>query len=163
MLETIAAWLETSALGQYIAVSAWAFPALEALHVLFLGTVFGSIALVDLRLVGVAFRRWRVAELNAEVLPVTWTAFLGAVITGGLLLSSQAVAYLANTSFRFKMLMLALAGVNMLIFHLVAGRRAGDWDERRVPPLAARAVGVLSIGFWVGVVVLGRWIGFTLD
>lgn len=163
MLETIAAWLENSALGQYIAASSWAFPTLEAFHVLCLATVFGSIAVVDLRLVGLAFGRWRVTELNAEVLPITWTAFLGAVITGGLLLSSQAIAYLANTSFRFKMLMLALAGVNMLAFHLAAGRRAGDWDERRVPPLAARAVGLLSIGFWVGVVVFGRWIGFTLD
>jgi hypothetical protein len=162
MLQTAGAWLEHSALGQYIAASAWAFPTLETLHVLFLTTVFGSIVLVDLRLIGLAFKHRRVTELSAEILPITWAAFLGAAITGALLLSSQATTYLANASFRYKMLMLALAALNMLVFHFVTWRTVDDWDERSVPPLAARAAGLLSMGFWVGVVVFGRWIGFTL-
>ena len=162
MLQTLGAALEGSRLGQYIAVSAWAFPTIEAVHVLFLTTVFGSVAIVDLRLIGLAFNHRRITELSAEILPITWTAFLGAAISGGLLLSSQATTYLANTSFRFKMLMLALAAVNMLVFHLVTWRTVERWDERGVPPLAARAAGLLSICIWVGVVVFGRWIGFTL-
>lgn len=162
MLQTLAAGLQDSALGHYIAASNWAFPTLETLHVLFLTTVFGSIVLVDLRLIGLAFGHRRITELSAEVLPIAWIAFAGAVISGGLLLSSQASAYLANTPFRLKMLMLALAGVNMLIFHVATWRTVDDWDERRVPPLAARAAGLLSLGFWVGAVVFGRWIGFTL-
>jgi hypothetical protein len=162
MLQTLGAALEGTALGQYVAASAWAFPTLEAVHVLFLATVFGSIVVVDLRLIGLAFRTWRVTELSAEVLPITWVAFAGAVVSGGLLLSSQATTYLANTSFRLKVLMLALAGLNMLIFQLVTRRTLKAWDDRGVPPSAARAGGLLSICFWIGVVVFGRWIGFTL-
>jgi len=162
MLQTLGSGLENTALGQYIAASAWAFPTIEVVHVLSLATVFGSVALVDLRLIGLAFRHRRVTELSAEILPITWTAFVGAVVSGGLLLSSQATTYLANTSFRFKMLMLALAAVNMLIFHLVTWRTVEQWDERGVPPMAARAAGLLSICLWAGVVVFGRWIGFTL-
>lgn len=161
MLQTLGSWLEGSTLAQFIAVSAWAFPTIETLHVLFLTTVFGSVALLDLRLIGLAFRDRRITDLSAEVLPITWTAFVGAAVSGGLLLSSQATVYLANTSLRLKALMLALAAVNMLIFHLVTWRRVHRWDERGVPPLAARFAGALSLSFWIGVVVFGRWIGFT--
>lgn len=161
-MQSVGAALEGSGLGQYIAASAWAFPTFETVHVLFLGTVFGSIVLIDLRLIGLLFKNRRVTELSAEILPITWAAFLGAIISGGLLVSSQATTYFANTSFRLKMLMLALAAVNMLIFHLVTWRTIERWDERGVPPLAARAAGLLSICIWVGVVVFGRWIGFTL-
>ena len=161
-MQSVGAALEGSGLGQYIAASAWAFPTFETVHVLFLGTVFGSIVLIDLRLIGLLFKNRRVTELSAEILPITWAAFLGAIISGGLLVSSQATTYFANTSFRLKMLMLALAAVNMLVFHLVTWRTVERWDERGVPPLAARAAGLLSICIWVGVVVFGRWIGFTL-
>jgi hypothetical protein len=162
MLQTLAVALEDTPLGQYVAASAWAFPTLEALHVLFLATVFGSIVVLDLRLIGLAFRTWRVTELSAQILPITWVAFAGAVVSGGLLLSSQATTYLANTSFRLKVLMLALAGLNMLVFHLGTWRTVKAWDGRGVPPMAARAAGLLSICCWIGVVVFGRWIGFTL-
>lgn len=161
MIQTLGAALEHSAIGQYIAVSGWAFPALEALHVLCLATVFGSIAIVDLRLIGLALSDRRISQLSADVLPVTWAAFAGAVATGGLLFSSQALSYLANPSFRLKVLMLALAAANMLVFRLATWRTVDAWDSRPTPPGAVRAAGLLSMAFWIGVVVFGRWIGFT--
>lgn len=162
-LHSLAAALQDTAAGRFVAVSAWAFPTLEALHVLCLTTVFGTVALVDLRLMGLAFRDRRITALSAEVLPFTWAAFAGALLTGSLLLSSQATVYLANPAFRWKMLMLALAGLNMMVFHLVTWRRVQAWDGRRDPPFAVRIAGLVSMALWIGVVVFGRWIGFTLQ
>ena len=163
MLHNLAAALQDTAVGRFVAVSAWAFPTLEALHVLCLATVFGSVALVDLRLMGVAFGDQRVTRMSTQILPLTWTAFAGAALSGGLLFSSQAAVYLANPAFRFKMLTLALAGLNMLVFHRVIWRTVGTWDDRSSPPFAARIAGLLSAAFWTGVVMFGRWIGFTLQ
>ena len=55
---------------------------------------------------------------------------------------------------------MALAAVNMLIFHFGAYRKVAQWDTA-VPPTSARVAGALSIAFWVAVIFFGRWIGFT--
>ena len=60
------------------------------------------------------------------------------------------------------MLLLLLAGVNMLTFHFLTYRNIADWDVDRTPPAGARLAGGLSLLFWIGVVIFGRWIGFTL-
>ena len=162
LLQSFCAWLENTPLGMFVAGSTWAFPTIESIHVFFLVIVVGSIAIVDLRLVGVASRNRSVSRLSNDVLPLTWGAFVGAMITGGLLFSSKATHYLANGPFRFKMILLALAGLNMLIFHFMTYRDVERWDNDPVTPKAARLAGLLSLAFWIGVVALGRWIGFTV-
>ncbi|MBV8853859.1 MAG: hypothetical protein JOY91_10685, partial [Sinobacteraceae bacterium] len=64
------------------------FPWIECVHVLALTLVIGSIAIVDLRLLGWASRQRGVAQVTADVLPLTWTAFGFAVLSGGLLFAS---------------------------------------------------------------------------
>jgi hypothetical protein len=155
-------WLENSPLGTFIAQSTWAFPTIETAHVFALVIVVGSIAIVDLRLVGVASRGRPVSQLSNDVLPITWTCFGLAVLTGGLLFSSKATHYLENWPFRLKMTLLALAGLNMLVFHFMTYRTVDRWDEADRAPSAARWAGALSLAFWIGVVVFGRWIGFTV-
>jgi len=161
-LQSFCQWLENTAVAQFISGSTWAFPTVETVHVLVLVIVVGSIAIVDLRLLGVASNNRPVSQLSDDVLPITWTAFVLALITGGLLFSSKATHYLANWPFRFKMMLLAMAGLNMLLFHFLTYRGVSAWDEQRVTPHAARIAGFLSLLFWTGVVVFGRWIGFTV-
>lgn len=162
ILQTFCEWLENTAPAQFISGSTWAFPTIESIHVLMLVLVVGSIAIVDLRLLGLASNHRKVSALSDDVLPITWTAFALALITGGLLFSSKATHYLANWPFRFKMALLLAAGVNMALFHVLTYRGVGDWDDLKVTPRAARLAGLLSLTFWVGVVVFGRWIGFTV-
>ena len=156
------AWLENTAVAQFISGSTWAFPTLESIHVLVLVTVLGSIVIVDLRLLGVTSKGRSVSGLSDDVLPVTWTAFVLAVISGMLLFSSKATHYLENWPFRFKILLLAAAGLNMLLFHFITYRGVAKWDNQIQTPNAAKLAGLLSLTFWVGVVVFGRWIGFTV-
>lgn len=139
----------------------WAFPIIETLHVMALACVYGTIVMVDLRMLGITSRSERMSRLSAEVLPWTWTAFICAAITGSLLFISKAEAYWGNFEFRSKFLCLALAGLNMAIYQLGLHRRVSQWDLTLPPPLAARVAGALSISLWTAVVFFGRWIGFT--
>lgn len=140
-----------------------AFPWIESFHVLALTLVFGTIFIVDLRLIGVASHRRGARQLILDLLPFTWGAFALAVVTGALLFASNAVAYAHNAPFLWKMLAIVAAGLNMAFFHLTAYRRIVDWDDALPPPLAARMAGMTSLALWVLVIFLGRWIGFTLD
>jgi hypothetical protein len=139
----------------------WLFPIVETLHVISLAMVFGSIVMVDLRLVGVASRNSAVSRLSQEVLPYTWGAFICAIVTGTLLFISKAHVYFFNLQFQLKFLCMFLAGVNMLVFHFGAYRHVLEWDRKFPPPSTARLAGALSITLWIGVIFFGRWIGFT--
>jgi len=155
--------IEYSSLGIFIAESTWAFPLLETLHVIALVTVVGTIALVDLRLIGVKGHAARVSELARDTLPWTWGAFGLAALTGLLLFASKSSSYMINPYFLLKMGMLVLAGLNMLYLHRTTWRTVGQWEMEPSFPSHAKVAGWLSLIFWVVIVFLGRAIGFTLS
>lgn len=155
--------IEYSPVGIAIAESTWMFPTLETLHVIALVTVIGTIAIVDLRLIGVASRGHRVSLLAKDTLPWTWGAFVFAALTGGLLFVSKASTYVGNPYFLWKMAMLALAGINMMYFHLTTWRTVEHWEKDPSFPFMAKLAGWLSLIFWLLVVFFGRAIGFTLS
>jgi hypothetical protein len=153
--------IEHTALATIVREGDWWFPLAECLHVLSITAVFGSILMMDLRLVGLASRDSAVTKLSKEVLPYTWVAFACAVITGTIMFISKAKVYWHNPQFELKFLFMALAAANMLVFHFGAFRRVAEWDDALPPPTAARLAGALSISLWIIVVFFGRWIGFT--
>ena len=160
----ISAWLkslEGTALASGIRDSLYLFPLLESLHVMALSVVFGTIIIVDLRLLGVASRDRPFARLSSELLKITWGAFAVAASTGTLMFMTNARVYAGNTSFRVKMVLLVLAGINMAVFHLTAGRTVVRWDRERLAPRSGRAAAALSLTLWVGIIFAGRVIGFT--
>lgn len=140
-----------------------AFPLIETVHVIAITLVLGTIMIVDMRLLGFASHRRGANRLIVELLPYTWVAFVLAVISGSLLFISNAPAYAANLEFQLKLVAIAAAGINMMIFHITVYRRIGEWDEDLPPPTSAKIAGALSLVLWVTVIFLGRWIGFTLD
>ena len=161
-LDPILTWLENLPFSTVMRESDWAFPSVESAHVVAICLVVGSIGIVDLRLIGLASRRSRVTDLTREILPWTWGLFAVAVASGLTMFASKAHAYVADAPFRWKMLCLALAGLNMLAFHLTSFRRVRAWDGPGPTPLAAKAFGGVSLGLWITIVGLGRWIGFTI-
>jgi hypothetical protein len=162
MLLSIAHWLQNTDLAQWIAQSSFAFPTIETCHVICFVTVVGTIAILDLRLLNLASTQRSVSEVSADVLPFTWVAFILAAITGGLLFTSKAVEYVVAFPFLMKMLLLVLAGANMMIFHFTANRSMGRWEMGDTPRAAKIAAG-LSLTFWTLIIVCGRWIGFTVQ
>jgi uncharacterized protein DUF6644 len=162
MIQAFCQWLHDTAWAETIRANELLFPTFESLHVLAITLVLGSIAVVDLRLLGFASRSRPLTKLLREVLPVTWVAFVVAVISGSTLFASNAVEYAHNFPFQMKMLLMLLAGLNMLVFHFITYRGIGQWDETARPPTAARAAGAISMTLWLGIVAFGRWIGFTI-
>jgi hypothetical protein len=154
--------LQASSLAVFIHKTAWAFTTLQVVHVFAISLVIGTIAIVDLRLLGFASTKRPFAELSRRVLPFTWAAFALAVIAGALLFISRATDYVENTMFWIKMFLIVLAGINMLVFEFVTVRSVNEWNLDPTPPLRARLAGGISIACWVLVLVCGRLIGFTL-
>ncbi|MEP6885667.1 MAG: DUF6644 family protein [Gammaproteobacteria bacterium] len=153
-------WLQNLTFPTLIRESDWLFPTIESVHVLALVLVVGSISMVDLRLLGLANRSRPVAQVMAQALPWTWSAFVVAAVAGSLLFSSKAVTYYADVPFRIKMFCLVLAGINMAYFHRFTHRRLGPSDLG-APPAAAKIAGGISLLLWIVIVGAGRWIGFT--
>ncbi|HXB62725.1 MAG TPA: DUF6644 family protein [Acidobacteriaceae bacterium] len=153
-------WLEHRPFAIAIAESTWLFPIVETVHVLALTVVVGSVAMMDLRLLGVGSKDRAASEVISSSLPWAWSAFAVAFVAGSMLFSSKAATYYVILPFRIKMLCLALAAVNMLVFHFYTARGMAAWD-RGTPPRAARFAAACSLTLWVVIVAAGRWIGFT--
>lgn len=151
MLEQFWSWLEMRPLAMYIGESTW-FPFLESVHVLSAVFVVGTVLMADLRLLGWAAQRYPVTVITREVVPWTWGAFVIAAVTGVALFSVRASAYVANPAFLAKVVLLLLAGANMLVLHFIALR---DTARSRLQAFA----GACSLFVWIGVVLAGRWIG----
>ena len=155
-------WLQKTTVATTLAENEILFPWIKSVHVLAIVLVVGTISIVDLRLLGVASLDRAVSRLMHDVLPYTWGAFAVAAITGPLLFSSDAVNYGHNFFFRGKLILLALAGLNMAVFHFIGVRDIGRWGDRRNTPLAAKAAGAVSLLLWILVIRFGRGIGFTM-
>jgi hypothetical protein len=154
--------IEATMLATAVRESEWLFPVIETLHVFALVTVVGTIGRIDLRLAGLLDRGRGAAALAHELLPWTWGAFGLAVTTGLLMFASAASKYAANPYFEGKLVLLLLAGVNMAVFQLGAGRHLQQWPDEAAPPWRARLAGLVSLALWIAVVAAGRWIGYTM-
>jgi hypothetical protein len=153
--------LQASPVGVTITQSTWMFPTIETVHVFALAVVLGSIAIVDFRLLGWASKGRPVSVLTDRMLPWTWGAFALAVVSGSLLFTSRAADYVALPAFTAKFVFMALAGLNMVIFHLVTQRTMKTWDLGR-PPVGARVAGAVSLVCWGAIVLCARKVGFSL-
>jgi hypothetical protein len=153
--------LQASALAARIRDSLLIFPLLEAAHVIGLALVVGTIAAIDLRLLGLASTNRSFQRMSSDILKWTWGAFALTALTGALMFTTNATVYFHNVYFRLKMLLLVLAGVNMAVFELTAGRTIHQWDKNPSAPAIGKIVATVSIVLWISVIVAGRVIGFT--
>jgi hypothetical protein len=153
--------IENTDVASSIRNSLFLFPMLESIHVMGLAIVFGTIAIIDLRLLGLASTHRPFRKMASDTLKWTWIAFAITFVTGGLMFTTNATVYFHNPVFQAKMTLLLLAGINMGIFELTSGRSARQWETSASPPAAAKTAAVISLMLWISVIFLGRWIGFT--
>ncbi len=153
--------LEESGLANRIRDSLLLFPLIESTHVFGLAMVFGTIAIIDLRLLGMASTQRSFQRMASDILKWTWAAFALTALTGSLMFITNARVYYHNFFFRTKMLLLLLAGINILVFELTAGRTIHRWDKAPSAPPAGQAVAALSLAIWISIIFMGRLIGFS--
>lgn len=153
--------IQSSGFAAWIRDSLYAFPFIESIHVVGLTLVFGTIAIMDLRLLGLASVHRPFTRVATDLKKWIWVAFAITAVTGLLMFSTNAAVYYGNRQFQLKMAAIALSGLNMLVFEWTTGRRAPLWDHDQAAPLPGKIAGALSIVLWITVIFLGRWVGFT--
>lgn len=147
-----AAWLQATAPAQLIGDSVWLYPAVNVAHVLGVALLFGAIAVLDLRLLGL----WRASSLDAVARPVRVAGFglAAALLSGVALFAAQATDYVDNPFLYAKFAAIALALLNLALLH-----RSGALARGR-ETAGLRAAGGLSLLLWLAAVSLGRLIAY---
>ena len=156
----IAHFLQESAFGTALRESQYAFPVIEALHLLGLAISFGLILVTDLRLIGVLFQRVPLADLLDQLRHIVFGGFALTFLTGGLLFWSEAETMYANLPFWLKVGCMAIACANALWFEWKWGSRAAAWAGQSVLPAGARRAGWISLVFWTLATIFGRSIPY---
>ena len=126
----------------------------QCFHFFGLALLIGTIAIVDLRLLGGGMRRQSPAELTQDLKPWTRAGLALMLTTGPAMFAADPRVYYFNPSFRFKMVCLLLA----ILYHFTIQRRSVRPD---VPPFAGKLAAAVSLALWVAVVAGGRMIAFT--
>jgi hypothetical protein len=147
--------------SQQIAESLNLWNVTEGTHVLTLMFFAGTIWLVDLRMMGVAFRNVPVSTITEKVLPITQIAFVVMVVTGVIsFLGRDPVLYYHDVWFRLKMIFLILATINIFWFHNYVQKGMAEWDADPSPPMAVKLSGAFSLTAWIIVIIFGRFIAY---
>ena len=155
------AWLEGSPLGHAMRdTGVWTYAVVNLTHILGVATLFGSIVILDLRLLGL----WKHIPLAAISRPTVTLAGLGltvALLTGPGLLATKATEYIGNPFLYIKLPAIALGLLNVLLLH-----RSAAWRAHRVRALDAREetqlrrMGGASLACWLTAITAGRMIGY---
>jgi hypothetical protein len=135
--------------------SLYAFPVLLTLHLISLVMFAGLVVMMDLRLLGVAYRGTPFSEVQAKLFPWQVVGMVVTTVAGLLLFYSQPMRYFGRVLYWIKIALMVLAIVNALVFHLTTYRSVAKWDTSG-PPRGAKVAGGVSLALWAGVVVFGR-------
>lgn len=155
-VRTIHEWPLSAAVRE----SEWLFPILQTLHIFGLVLLVGVIAILDLRLLGVLLRHQPTGPLARWLLPLSRWGFGLVFASGVLLLAAQSGSLYFNEFLRIKLVLLAAALLNVLLFHVSTFRKVTEWGGAVAVPRAAVAFAGASLSFWVGVLVTGRYIAY---
>jgi hypothetical protein len=142
-----AVWLRTSA---------YAYPVLETLHIVAIATTFGTILVVDLRLLGIrmfGLANFAANALSKSLIPLTLMGFALAASTGSFMFIARASDLISNKPFIAKVMLISAAGLNAALLH-----SRGPLDASSG---ATRMQAGLSLVIWLAVIACGRWIAYV--
>jgi hypothetical protein len=155
--------LEASGLGQAMRQSEWLYPAVEIVHLVGIGLLFGSIAILDLRLLGFS-KSVSAKRLAGHVLPWAAAAFLLIVPSGLMMFIAHASDFISSPVFAVKMCLIMAAGLNAALFHTIVFPSIEVWDSEEMrklgAPPSARACAAASLLIWISVIACGRLLAY---
>jgi hypothetical protein len=148
--------LGQSALGRYMQTSVWGFAVVEAIHLLAIALLGGSVLIIDLRLLGVILRKEPARVLSRDLGRLLLGSLAILILTGIAMVSEEALKCYYSPAFRWKM---ALLG-SSVFFYFTLHRRALIQTDQNAPTIWSRITAIMSMSLWLGVGVAGRAIGF---
>ena len=155
------AWLEHSWLGAFVrSLGVWSYGVINLVHILGIILLFGSILILDLRLLG-AWRQIPLATLSQPTTRMAQIGFVLAVASGIPMLSVKTTDYIGNPFLLVKFPAIALALVNVWLVHRTVAWRAHR--ERDLLPAEQRGLSqgaMFSLAFWLTAITSGRMIGY---
>jgi hypothetical protein len=151
-------WLQATRFATAVADILWAYPVLETMHTLGMAMLVGSLGLINLRVLG--FKPELPLAGTQALLPLAWIGFTFNAISGTALFTSDAVYFFSSYTFRIKLLLIVLGGINAALL----GRRIFREPSAAGGPAAspgAKWIAATSLVFWFGAIVAGRLIAYT--
>lgn len=135
-----------------------AYPIANLVHLLGLVMVVGGIGILDLRLAGL-FRRIPAAPLSTALTPIAVVGLVLMVPSGATMFAADAAALVHSPTFRLKLMLIALALANAILFRLMWTKRLPQWDLN--PPIAGRLMAAASVSLWLSAAACGRMIAYS--
>lgn len=158
MTESLVQAIEGGAINTWVLSTYWLWPLLEIIHFIGLSLLLGSILLVDLRLAG--FLRQIDLKSTHRLLPWAVIGFVMNLVSGFLFFMGDPGRYSINIGFQIKMVLVLVAGLNVLIFALKINPLIENWDPYGDTTGLAKTVAWVSLAAWTGVLLLGRLIPY---
>ena len=156
--ESLVLFLRATALSLWVRDTRWVWPLAETLHFIGLALLVGTIAPLDIRLLGF-MRNVPVVAFKALV-PWAVAGFAINLVTGVTFLVATPEQYIRNLSWWFKVLFLVIAGVNVLLFETTQRSRMLAMGPGEDTPAAFKLIGGVSLASWFMVLYWGRMLPF---
>lgn len=137
----------------------WLYPAVEIVHIVGFTILVGSVAMFDLRVLGLS-KQISVRALARHLLPWSVGALLLIVPTGLLMFSAHAGDFLGNRAFQLKMALLLAAIMNAAMFHTGPYGSVKSWDTHATAPVLARISVTVSLLLWISIISCGRLLAY---
>lgn len=150
-------WLQSTRVASFVAETLWAYPLFETLHTLGMALLIGALGLINLRILGYKAELPVVGTL--DLLPLAWFGFSVNLVSGFALFTSDAVYFWSSITFKVKLGLIVLAGINAFVLSQSVFRNARAGDAT-APGMPAKLVAGTSLMFWVGAIIAGRLIAY---
>lgn len=158
MTEALVRAIEGGAINNWVLSTYWLWPLLEIIHFIGLSLLLGSMLIVDLRLAG--FLRHIDLKATHRLMPWAATGFAMNFVSGTLFFFGDPARYSINIGFQLKMILVLVAGLNVLVFALKIDPVIGSWDPHGDTTVFAKTVAWISLAVWTAVLLLGRLIPY---
>jgi hypothetical protein len=152
-------WLESTSLAEAMRQWLWLYPIVEIIHILGLVVLVGGAALFDFKLLGFS-PSLPLQGLARDVLFWAQLSLLVIIPSGLLMFIAHATEMANNPAFQLKLLLLAAAGFNALVFHKRLSSTLGAFDRGMPVPRSAKIHAVFSLSLWTGVITCGRLLAY---
>lgn len=152
-------WLESTPLAEAMRQWLWLYPIVEIIHILGLVVLVGGAALFDLKLLGFS-PSLPLQGLACDILPWAQWSLLAIIPSGLLMFIAHATEMASNLAFQVKLLLLAAAGLNALVFHKRLFPTLGACDRGVSLLRSAKIHAVVSLSLWAGVITCGRLLAY---
>jgi hypothetical protein len=153
-------WLEATALSQAMRGSLWMYPIVEIVHILGFVILVGSVAMFDLRILGMS-KALPVQRLGRHLLRWSLVSLLLIIPAGLMMFSAHPQDFIGNRIFLLKMLLIMTAAVNAAMFHMGSYRTVDQWNTLIPAPFTAKLHASLSLLIWIAVISCGRLLAYT--